>query len=141
MEQWNECEILDSILWKFMNKKFSPDKEISMPIVEVLPMNLEQKEAVRKALSADVSLIAGPPGTGKTQVVANIIINTVMNGQNVLFTSKNNNAVDVVVKRVNDMNKTHPLIIRYEKSAKQCVSDYAQTWENIVSSQAKGLHT
>ena len=139
MEQWNECEILDSILWKFMNKKFSPDKEISMPIVEVLPMNLEQKEAVRKALSADVSLIAGPPGTGKTQVVANIIINTVMNGQNVLFTSKNNNAVDVVVKRVNDMNKTHPLIIRYEKSAKQCVSDYAQTWENIVSSQAKGL--
>jgi superfamily I DNA and/or RNA helicase/very-short-patch-repair endonuclease len=74
-------------------------------------------------------LIAGPPGTGKTQVVANLIINAAIAGQNVLFTSKNNNAVDVVVKRVNSLNKELPLVLRYEKSAKQCISNYAQLWE------------
>ena len=76
-----------------------------------------------------VSLIKGPPGTGKTQVVANIIMNAAINGQTVLFTSKNNNAVDVVVKRVNSLNKDLPLILRYEKDAKQCISDYTQHWE------------
>jgi very-short-patch-repair endonuclease len=52
-----------------------------------------------------------------------------------LFTSKNNNAVDVVVKRVNSLNKELPIVLRYEKSAKQCISDYAQQWEK---SRAKG---
>jgi very-short-patch-repair endonuclease len=62
-------------------------------------------------------------------------MNAAIAGQNVLFTSKNNNAVDVVVKRVNSLNKELPIVLRYEKSAKQCISDYAQQWEK---SRAKG---
>ena len=56
-------------------------------------------------------------------------MNAAIAGQSVLFTSKNNNAVDVVVKRVNALNKELPIVLRYEKSAKQCISDYAQQWE------------
>lgn len=119
----------NSVLWKFIHKQFYKNPPYQKEILEVLPLNDEQEKAVRSALSADVTLIAGPPGTGKTQVVANLIINAAMAGQNVLFTSKNNNAVDVVVKRVNSLNKELPLVLRYEKSAKQCISDYAQLWE------------
>lgn len=121
--------IHDSILWKFINRKFNESKPFDKEVLEVLPLNLEQEKAVRSALSADITLISGPPGTGKTQVVANIIMNAAINGQTVLFTSKNNNAVDVVVKRVNSLNKDLPLILRYEKDAKQCISDYTQHWE------------
>ena len=128
LESWDNLDE-NSVLWKFIHKQFYKNPPYRKEILEVLPLNDEQEKAVRSALSADVTLIAGPPGTGKTQVVANLIINAAMAGQNVLFTSKNNNAVDVVVKRVNSLNKELPLVLRYEKSAKQCISDYAQLWE------------
>lgn len=127
--EYGDIDIRQSILWKFIHKHFNKNAAYEKEILEVLPLNDEQEEAVRSALSADVTLIAGPPGTGKTQVVANLIINAAIAGQSVLFTSKNNNAVDVVVKRVNSLNKNLPLILRYEKNAKQCISDYAQQWE------------
>ena len=129
LESWGDLDLRHSILWKFIHKQFYKNPPYKKEILEVLPLNDEQEQAVRSALSADVTLIAGPPGTGKTQVVANLIINAAIAGQNVLFTSKNNNAVDVVVKRVNALNKDLPLILRYEKSAKQCISDYMQLWE------------
>ena len=129
LESWGDLDIRHSILWKFIHKQFYKNPPYQKEILEVLPLNDEQEKAVRSALSADVTLIAGPPGTGKTQVVANLIINAAIAGQNVLFTSKNNNAVDVVVKRVNALNKDLPLVLRYEKSAKQSISDYAQLWE------------
>ena len=129
LESWGELDIRHSILWKFIHKQFHKNPPYTKEILKVLPLNDEQEKAVRSALSADVTLIAGPPGTGKTQVVANLIINAAIAGQNVLFTSKNNNAVDVVVKRVNALNKELPLILRYEKSTKQCISDYTQLWE------------
>lgn len=130
LEEYNEMDINHSVLWKFIHKQFDKHAPYDKEVLEVLPLNYEQEKAVRSALSADVTLIAGPPGTGKTQVVANLIINAAIAGQSVLFTSKNNNAVDVVVKRVNSLNKDLPLILRYEKSAKQCISDYALQWEN-----------
>lgn len=129
LESWGDLDIRHSILWKFIHKQFDKNPPYQKEILEVLPLNDEQEKAVRSALSADVTLIAGPPGTGKTQVVANLIINAAIAGQNVLFTSKNNNAVDVVVERVNTLNKELPLVLRYEKSAKQCISDYTQLWE------------
>lgn len=133
LESWVDLDIRHSILWKFIHKQFHKNRPYTKEILEVLPLNDEQEKSVRSALSADVTLIAGPPGTGKTQVVANLIINAAIAGQNVLFTSKNNNAVDVVVKRVNALNKELPLILRYEKSAKQCISDYTQLWEKAKS--------
>ncbi len=136
LEDWKDSEISHSILWKFINNKFDNAVPFTKDVLEVLPLNDEQKEAVKSALSADVTLIAGPPGTGKTQVVANLIINAAINKQSVLFTSKNNNAVDVVVNRVNSLNKKLPLVLRYEKSAKQCITEYAQQWENA---RAKGM--
>ncbi len=129
LEEYGDLDICHSVLWKFIHKQFNRNPQFEKEILKVLPLNDEQEAAVRSALSADVTLIAGPPGTGKTQVVANLIINAAMARQSVLFTSKNNNAVDVVVKRVNSLNKKLPLVLRYEKSAKQCISNYAQQWE------------
>ena len=127
--EYGDLDIRHSVLWKFIHKQFDKNPAYKNEILEILPLNDEQEKAVRSTLSADITLIAGPPGTGKTQVVANLIMNAAIAGQSVLFTSKNNNAVDVVVKRVNALNKELPIVLRYEKSAKQCISDYAQQWE------------
>ena len=80
-------------------------------LIEVLPMNSEQYRAVEAALTKPLSVITGPPGTGKSQVVTNLLINAVWQGQKVLFASKNNKAVDVVEARINNLS-TRPILLR-----------------------------
>jgi len=81
------------------------------PLIEVLPMNTEQRAAVRAALSSPHTVVTGPPGTGKSQVVTNLLINAAWRGMKVLFASKNNKAVDVVEARVNGLGN-RPVLLR-----------------------------
>jgi superfamily I DNA/RNA helicase len=76
-----------------------------------MPLNLEQREAVQSALAAPITVITGPPGTGKSQVVSDILINAAWQGKRVLFASKNNKAVDVVETRINNLGP-RPLLLR-----------------------------
>lgn len=80
-------------------------------VLEVLPLNHEQREAIRRALSQQVTVITGPPGTGKSQVVSSMLINAAWQGKRVLFASKNNKAVDVVEARVNELGSS-PVLVR-----------------------------
>ncbi len=57
-------------------------------------MNTEQRNAVEAALSRPVTIITGPPGTGKSQVVTNLLVNAAWAGKRVLFASKSINARD-----------------------------------------------
>lgn len=64
-------------------------------------LNEYQKNSVRKALSAvEVALIHGPPGTGKTTVLVEIIRQTVSRGGRVLATAPSNIAVDNLVEKL-----------------------------------------
>ncbi len=78
---------------------------------EPLPLNREQREAVQRALTERLTVITGPPGTGKSQVVTALLINAVVQGQRVLFASKNNKAVDVVEERLNGFG-SRPVLLR-----------------------------
>ncbi|HIC44934.1 MAG TPA: DUF559 domain-containing protein [Sulfurimonas sp.] len=81
------------------------------PLLEVLPLNSEQRQAVRQSLSNPLTVITGPPGTGKSQVVSSILVNTAWQNKTVLFASKNNKAVDVVEARVNSFGP-RPILLR-----------------------------
>ena len=80
-------------------------------LLEVLNLNTEQDEAIRHALNAPLTIVTGPPGTGKSQVVANLIVNLAHKGKNAVFSSKNNKAVDVVEQRTNAIGE-RPIMIR-----------------------------
>jgi len=80
-------------------------------IVEVVPLNDEQRAAVKSSFENNLTVITGPPGTGKSQVVVSILANAYLRGQKVLFTSRNHKAVDVVEERMNALCE-NPLIIR-----------------------------
>ncbi len=62
--------------------------------------NLSQMAAVERAMKNRISIIEGPPGTGKTQTILNIIANIVMNNQTVAVVSNNNNATDNVLEKL-----------------------------------------
>lgn len=89
-------------------------EEIPQSLLQPIPLNDEQKHAVQHALGSPLTVIKGPPGTGKSQVVSSIIINAIYQGQTVLFTSKNNKAVDVVFNRVEGLSSS-PAMLRLGK--------------------------
>jgi very-short-patch-repair endonuclease len=80
-------------------------------ILEVLPMNSEQRQAVLLGLTRPLSVVTGPPGTGKSQVISNLLVNCAWQDRQTLFTSKNNKAVDVVDERVNGLGP-QPVMVR-----------------------------
>jgi len=80
-------------------------------LLEVLSLNTEQNEAIRHALHAPLTIVTGPPGTGKSQVVANLVVNLAHKGKNAIFSSKNNKAVDVVEQRTNAIGE-RPIMLR-----------------------------
>lgn len=63
-------------------------------------LNESQLEAVENAFSSQISIIEGPPGTGKTQTILNIIANILVNKKSVAIVSNNNPAVENVYEKM-----------------------------------------
>ncbi|MDR0781566.1 MAG: AAA family ATPase [Pseudomonadales bacterium] len=63
-------------------------------------VNASQLKAVERAFTSQVSLIEGPPGTGKTQTILNIIANILLAGKTVAILSNNNPAVENVYEKL-----------------------------------------
>lgn len=99
-------------LWTWIKGAVQTDQEENIkPLLEVLPLNSEQAQAVETALRSNLTIVTGPPGTGKSQVVTDLLVNIAWNGKSALFSSKNNKAVDVVDARVNGLCK-RPVLLR-----------------------------
>jgi ribosomal protein L37AE/L43A/uncharacterized coiled-coil DUF342 family protein len=71
-----------------------------------LPLNDEQKKAVAKAIGSDITFIWGPPGTGKTTVLARIVEAFYLSGMSVLLVSNTNIAVDTALEKIAERLKT-----------------------------------
>ena len=91
----------DSVLASFLSGELRDRKPgNNLPIVYPFGFNLSQKKAVDNALKNSISIIEGPPGTGKTQTILNIIANVVMRGESVAVVSSNNSATENVFEKL-----------------------------------------
>ena len=91
----------DSVLAAFLSGKYDKEHvEKNTSIVYPFGFNLSQKKAVDNALCNPISIIEGPPGTGKTQTILNIIANALMRGESVAVVSSNNSATANVLEKL-----------------------------------------
>ncbi|KAJ9501661.1 hypothetical protein LTR96_006346 [Exophiala xenobiotica] len=74
-------------------------------------LNPSQKEAIRFALSSpEIALIHGPPGTGKTHTVIELILQLLKQGQRVLVCGPSNISVDNIVERLVLTSPSTPIV-------------------------------
>lgn len=81
-----------SVLSFYLLHKLPPKSNKNAVPIFPFGFNTSQKSATEKALTENVSIIEGPPGTGKTQTILNIIANIVTSGKSVAVVSNNNSA-------------------------------------------------
>lgn len=80
----------------------SPPEFIDDKRFYVTDINDQQRKSTYAVSGHPVTIITGPPGTGKSQLVLNLIAQAFLKGKTVLFASHNNKAVNVVMDRLQD---------------------------------------
>jgi hypothetical protein len=68
-----------------------------------LPADSSQIHAVQAADAGASFILDGPPGTGKSQTIANMITNALFHDKSVLFVAEKGVALEVVKKRLDDI--------------------------------------
>ena len=90
----------DSILKFYLKGTLPPSNKQINHVRFPFGFNQSQKLATERALKKRLSVIEGPPGTGKTQTILNIIANLIMDGKTVAVVSNNNAATQNVYDKL-----------------------------------------
>ena len=102
----------------------------------VLDADSSQSWAIAAAVAGANLVIEGPPGTGKSQTIANLIATLVARGKSVLFVAEKRAAIDAVVHRLNDNNLGH-LILDLHRGA----SDRSRIAKNMQGALREAADT
>lgn len=116
LSKLKDKDIENTALFQWITNNITTQNIEVNPLLEPLPLNEEQRMAINSSLKNSLTVISGPPGTGKSQVVVNLILNAVYQGQKVLFSSKNHKAIDVVYNKINKLSDKKILLKLGDKS-------------------------
>ena len=76
-----------------------PSTQISTPCF-ALPLDSSQHSTIMEVLDGKNVVIEGPPGTGKSQTIVNLIVSAIAQGKSVLFLAQKLAALEVVQNRL-----------------------------------------
>jgi hypothetical protein len=102
---------------------------------QVLDADSSQRVSIEYALRGQSFVMKGPPGTGKSQTIANIIAECIANGKSVLFVSDKMAALEVVYKRLSQVGLAHFCLELHSSKAnkQQVVAELKRSLdENLV---------
>jgi very-short-patch-repair endonuclease len=109
-----------------------------LPLIHPLELSETQLAASRGALEGPLTVITGPPGTGKSQVIASIMVSAAAAGKSVLFASRNHKALDAVQERLDDVTGETPLLTRASSQESGGGFSFAQAITALQTSGAAG---
>ncbi|MEX2592134.1 MAG: AAA domain-containing protein [Anditalea sp.] len=86
---------------------FAVDKDKTYPVMEeklfnTFPIDASQEEVMKAVRAGESCVVEGPPGTGKSQLICNLVTDFTSRGKKVLVVSQKRAALDVVFKRLSE---------------------------------------
>ena len=100
-KQYNKFTVPEKSVLKYYLNGINTEGQLK-GTVNIYPFNfnISQKQAVENVNKSNISVIKGPPGTGKTQTILNIIANLVANNKTIALVSGNNEAIRNVKEKL-----------------------------------------
>lgn len=95
---YGDFPVLETIKKEELDEKLS-SSSLAIP----LPADSSQIEAIHASAEGASFVLDGPPGTGKSQTIANMITNALYHGKSVLFVAEKGVALDVVKRRLDTL--------------------------------------
>ena len=145
---WSDEDIEQSSL-RFIFPRDTPDPGSAWPwrphptglhAEAVLMTNVlfgAQRNAVVSANSMPVTVVTGPPGTGKSEVVRAVLTNQLIRGRPTLMASRNHGAIDAVVPRLNELGGGEPVVIRASSPDIRARNDWKEQLRSLLSRPAQ----
>lgn len=126
---------------------FSPDPLLSsedtpaMQITDQFPIvtcDAAQAATIARARAGHSFVVQGPPGSGKSQTITNLIADYVARGKRVLFVSQKRAALDVVFHRMRQHGLSDLCSVIHDSQADQpdFLQDLKQTYERWLNEEA-----
>lgn len=128
---------LDKTALSFILEKVPSVKGIEKVPILPFPSNEYQVKAIQDIFQNKLSVITGPPGTGKSQFISNLLINLFLEEKSVLFVSHTNPAVDVVDQKINEQFRN--LMLRTGK--KEFRQDLKGKFNELILDSDKRIHS
>lgn len=102
----------------------------------ILDADSSQIQAINTALSGHTVVIEGPPGTGKSQTIANLLAESLAKGKKVLFVAQKRAAITAVLSRLEARGLSSLVLDLHEASrGPQVAAQIASSYENKGSAQ------
>ncbi|HEX3721293.1 MAG TPA: DUF4011 domain-containing protein, partial [Nitrolancea sp.] len=98
----------------------------------VLDADASQNAVINAAVAGASLVVKGPPGTGKSQTIANLITTLIARGQKVLFVAEKRAAIDAVLKRLQKEGLDDLVLDLHDgiASRRKLAQDFARTLHN-----------
>src|SRR5262249_44574968 len=103
------------------------------PLLFPLDSNREQRQVARLASRCRVLAVHGPPGTGKSPPILNLLRHLAAQGKTVLLTSQKDKALEVVRNKLPEINYLAMALLRSDKESQQLL---LQALENYAADLA-----
>lgn len=83
-----------------------------------IPADASQLDAIAAAVAGRTFVLEGPPGTGKSQTITNLLVRAIAAGKRVLFVAEKRAALDVVSSRLESVGMGPFSLDLHDKSSK-----------------------
>ncbi|MBB2923541.1 DUF4011 domain-containing protein [Cellulomonas cellasea] len=106
-----------------------------------VPADASQLDAVAHAVAGRTFVLEGPPGTGKSQTITNLLTRAVAEGRRVLFVAEKRAALDVVRARLDDVGMGPFSLDLHDKGSKPSAvrAQVRTALEHVVEVDDEGL--
>ena len=116
--------------------------EAKLPPAETftpLPADASQLAAVAGAVEGHDMVVIGPPGTGKSQTIANLIAHCLAHGKTILFVAEKAAALDVVHRRLEAYGLGDAVLELHSSKAerKNVIGQLGRAWERPSDGRAE----